>query len=225
MSVSCCSSQPFWNGAVIPSQLLAVRHTTTSSIWENCSTETDLIPPAWPTTLVVVCKSFLSSPPHLGYVWKIIFIIKFKSIIFCYQCENHLYQINIIGVQIHCKIFTTKLPKTVHYKMSITLWVPMKGPILFCVHTSGLVSGSHDQLQPANKRKNDSTVALFSGLCPTSVQVSRYGENPWQLTSKCIVSSLLREGATVEWGYEYFSMVVIMRDGVYDNYTMYIGHY
>lgn len=51
--------------------------------------------------------------------------------------------------------------------MSITLWVPMKGPILFCVHTSGLVSGSHDQLQPADKeRKSDSVgTVVLRALC------------------------------------------------------------
>ena len=118
---------------------------------------------------------------------------------------------NIIGVQIHIiivKFFTTKLPITVPYKTSITLWVSMKGPILFCVRTSGLVSGSHDQLQPADKEmKSDSvgTAALFPGLCPKSTDVGRM------------------PGSYKAMNIEYGSSAT-MRDRVYDNYTMYIGH-
>ena len=40
----------------------------------------------------------------------------------------------------------------------------MRGPILFCVNTFGRASGSHDQLQPADKESksdSDGIAALF----------------------------------------------------------------
>lgn len=203
MFVSCCSSQPFWNGVVIPSRLLAVRHTTTSSIWENCSTETDLIQPAWlgtlassthwpyttcPAALSVVCKSFLynSSPPHLGYVWKIIFIIKFKSTIFCYQCENHLHQKKYIyywctNSYYHCEIFYYKIANNcslqdVHHFVG----VHERAHTVLCAY---FWPGLRITWSAATCRQGDEEwQCWYSSLVPRALsQVNRCGENAWEL--------------------------------------------
>ena len=48
----------------------------------------------------------------------------------------------------------------------------MREPILFCVNTSGRASGSHDQLQPADKEsKNDSDgIAALSNFSASQRQ-------------------------------------------------------